>query len=268
MNNFASPPSTMVVKFGGNAMAGPATKALLTEIAAYQVAGSKVVLVHGGGPEIDRELERRGIASERIEGQRVTSAEILAVTEAVLCGTLNKALVRACIAQGIPAVGISGQDGSLLIAEKLVLDSHADLGYVGNVVRVQTELLHALLDQGFMPVIAPLAVAADGSTAYNVNGDTSAGAIAGALHADAFFLVTNVDRIRSNPDNPSSGIESMTLRNAQTFYQSEACRQSMKPKLAAAIHAVEAGTRAAYICTPRENTIASALSGESTAITP
>jgi len=288
MNNFASPSArqpapgdVFVVKYGGNAMTGTlATDAVLDEIAGYRDRGVRVVLVHGGGPEIDRALDHRGIVTERIEGQRITSAQTLAITESVLCGTLNKALVRACIARGIPAVGISGQDGSLLVAEKATLaqlqptaktsvsfdDAHVDLGFVGKVVDVRTKVVTTLLDAGFLSVIAPLAIAKDGQTAYNVNGDMSAGAIAGALQAKAFFLITNVDRVRLNPDDATSGIESMTLAQARDFYASDACRQSMRPKLAAAIGAVESGTRAAFICAPCQTTIARALAGEGTVI--
>jgi acetylglutamate kinase len=252
---------------------------LLAEVAEIVRAGGRVVLIHGGGPEIDRELAERQIPTVRVDGLRVTDAKTLAVTESVLCATVNKAIVRALTALNIPAVGISGQDGGLLICERSEAPCHpeqsaagassrdrGDLGFVGTVTRVNPAVITALLDAGFVPVIAPLGIAADGSTAYNVNGDTAAGAIAAALHAQTFILVTNVERVRRDPDDATSGIATMTLAQARTFLASDACRQSMKPKIAAAIAAVESGATA-HICAESPTTIANALTGTGTTIT-
>jgi acetylglutamate kinase len=224
------------------------------------------VLVHGGGPEIDRELAARNIPTVRVDGLRVTDAATLKVTEAALCGTVNKQLVRALLALGVPAVGLSGQDGALLPCHpELVEGSATSLGFVGAVTRVNPGILTALLDAGFLPVVAPLGVAEDGSTAYNVNADTAAGAIAAALHAQTFILVTNVERVRRDPDDAASGIERMTLAEAREFLASDACRQSMKPNIAAAITAAESGATA-HICAESQTTLATAKTG--TTITP
>ena len=288
-------PDLLVVKYGGNAIAEGASS-LLAELAARHRAGGRTVLVHGGGPEIDRELAARNIPTVRIDGLRVTDAATLRVTEATLCGTVNKQLVRALLAQGIPAAGLSAQDGALLVCKKAsVVDNpvianatskpeprHAersepktsavegqlpDLGFVGAVARVNPAVLIALLDAGFLPVVAPLGVAEDGSTAYNVNADTAAGAIAAALHAQTFILVTNVDRVRRDPDDANSGIERMTLAQAREFLASDACRQSMKPKIAAAITAAEAGATA-HICAESAHTITAAQANTGTTIAP
>ncbi len=242
-------------------MHGAADRALLREIAELMASGQRVVLVHGGGPEIDRALAERAIATRRVDGLRVTDEHVLKVTEAVLSGTVNKALVRSCYALGIPAVGLCGQDGAVLVCQP----ERASLGYVGKVVRVNCGALESLTSAGFLPVLAPLGIAADGSTAYNVNADTAAGAIAAALGADALLLVTDVARVLRDWRDPASGIDRMTVAQAARFHDSTACRQSMKPKVAAALAAARAGA-ASYICAPGERTIAAALAGNATRI--
>jgi acetylglutamate kinase len=259
--------SILVVKYGGAALDGAgAADPLLAEIAALHERGEQIVLVHGGGPEIDRALERHGIATERIDGQRVTDAATLEVVEAVLCATLNKRLVRAALALGIHAVGMSGQDGPTLIARRLQSAGGSDLGFVGEIVECTPHVVRALLDAGCIPVIAPLAVSQDGKQAYNVNADLAAAAIAAALRARAFVVVTNVARVLRDPDDPASGIDRFTPDEARAFAVSDACRSSMKPKLDAAADAVAGGAIAAYICAARPETIASALAGDATVI--
>ncbi|MGZ6120391.1 MAG: acetylglutamate kinase [Vulcanimicrobiaceae bacterium] len=256
----------IVVKYGGNAMGGGADDALLTEIDALRAARHQVVLVHGGGPEIDRALDARGIVSERVDGLRVTDAETLEVTEAVLCATLNKRIVRACLRRGIAAVGISGEDGALLTAAK-AHHPNGDLGYVGTISSVNPQPLQALLRAGFVPVVAPLAISEDASHAYNVNADTSAGAIAAALGADAFIALTNVERVLRDPANPSTAISLLSLPEAQAFSTSSGCQSSMRPKMQAAIAAVVGGASRAYICAAKPNAIAGALAGNATIVT-
>jgi acetylglutamate kinase len=256
----------LVIKYGGNAMGNGADEALLNEIDGLKAARHEVVLVHGGGPEIDRALDERGIASRRLDGLRVTDAATLEVTEAVLCATLNKRLVLACLQRGIPAVGISGEDGALLTAAKAYHES-GDLGYVGTISGVNPLVLNALLRAGFVPVVAPLAISADARHAYNVNADTSAGAIAAALGADAFIALTNVERVLRDPSDPSTAIPQLSLEEAQAFSISSGCQSSMRPKMQAAIAAVAGGASRAYICAAKPNAIATALAGNATIIT-
>ncbi len=256
MNEYATPLAAgfLVVKYGGNAMgteasgSGAVSDPVLREIARLWGAGTRIVLVHGGGPEIDRALVQRGIPTRRIDGMRVTDAPTLESTEAVLCGTINKRLVRDCTALGIPTAGISGQDGKTLVAGKLLPANGADLGFVGTVVACDQRLLRALLDAGFLPVVAPLAIAADAAHAYNVNADLAAAAVAGALKASAFILLTNVPRVLRDRDDPASGIDRLTLAEARAFATSDACEGGMKPKMDAAITALENGARTVRIC--------------------
>jgi acetylglutamate kinase len=171
------------VKYGGNAMATPprAADPLLDEIASLHKWGEAIVLVHGGGPEIDAALAQRGIQTMRIEGQRVTGAATLAVTEAVLCGTINKRIVRALQSLGVNAVGLSGQDAKTLVARRLRASNGEDLGYVGEIANVNTTLIESLLASRLLPVIAPLAIEETLANALNVNADAAAGAVAAAL---------------------------------------------------------------------------------------
>jgi len=244
----------------------PGSDPILEEVAALWRSGSAVVLVHGGGPDIDRALARRGIATQRVDGMRVTDAATLEVTEAVLCGAVNKRIVRQCLALGLPAAGISGEDGRTLIAERAVNSNGADLGYVGAIAAVDSRLLRALLDAGFLPVVAPLAIARDASHAYNVNADLAASAIAAALEVDAFVAITNVPRVLRELDDPSSGIECLTPEEAFRFVASDACSSSMKPKVAAAAAAARDGVGASYICSAKPSAIASALGGDATIV--
>ncbi|HVR46764.1 MAG TPA: acetylglutamate kinase [Candidatus Binatia bacterium] len=259
----------VVVKYGGGAMpAGQASKIdpILAEIVTLREAGSAIVLVHGGGPEIDAALARRGVESARIDGLRVTDAATLETTEAVLCATVNKRIVRAALALGIQAVGISGQDGDMLVADRAAGLRGHDLGYVGRIVATDVRLLRSLFDGGFVPVVAPLAVALDKAHAYNVNADHAAAAIAAALRADVFVAITNVPRVFRDANDPASGIDRLTADEALLFAGSAACRSSMKPKVESAARAVRGGASAAFICLAKPNAIAAAIGGDATII--
>ncbi|HEX3672348.1 MAG TPA: acetylglutamate kinase [Candidatus Cybelea sp.] len=260
---------TFVVKYGGAAMrtdGGAAEDPLLCEIAGLCASGARVVVVHGGGPEIDAALALRNIETERIDGMRVTDGATLGVVEATLCGTLNKRLVRAALALGLPAVGVSGEDGAMLAARRAVGASGRDLGYVGEIAETDVRVVRNLLDGGFLPIVAPLAVSREDWRPYNVNADLAAAAIAAALRADAFILATNVSRVRRDPQDASSGIDALTADEALRFIASDACRSSMKPKLQAAAEGVANGAARAYICSLKANTIAAALAGDATIV--
>lgn len=257
---------SLVVKYGGGAMpvagqTGP--DPILAEIAAL---GASVVLVHGGGPEIDAALAQRGIVTARLDGMRVTDAPTLDVTEAVLCASINKRMVRGALALGMPAVGISGEDAKTLVAQRAYGSHGEDLGYVGTIALTDVTLIRTLLDAGFLPVVAPLAVARDAAHAYNVNADLAAAAIAAALGVDAFIAVTNVPRVLRHADDPTSGIDRLTPNEAMRFAAGEACRSNMKPKLRAAAAAVKDGAAASYICALKPNAIVSALAGDATVV--
>ncbi len=252
------PRSTLVLKYGGSAMAGLPGEEVLAEVAALHAQGHGVLLVHGGGPEIDSALAAAGLASERIDGLRVTTEATLAVTEMVLCATINKRLVRALVAAGVRAVGISGEDDGLLRARRSQRYD-GKLGFVGEGVACEPRLLHALLAAGIVPVVAPLALSKDATHALNVNADEAAGAVAGAMRAAALLFVTDVARLRAVADDPASAIDRLTVAQARAFLLSDACRDGMRPKVRAAIAAHEAGVKAVYLCASGPEAIARAL---------
>jgi acetylglutamate kinase len=249
----------IVVKYGGNAMGAISGDPLLGDLAAAVADGARVVLVHGGGPHIDEALA--GTPQRRVAGLRVTDEHALAVIERVLCGGVNKALVRALAALGVRAVGVSGQDGALLVADPAVPIGGESLGFVGERPRVDPRLLEALLDAGFTPVVAPLAVSRDGTTALNVNADTAAGAIAGALAADAYVNATNVDQVLLRLDDPASALSRISANDARTNVARGAFAGGMQPKIESALDALERGARSAIICGSGAGVLRGALTG-------
>ncbi len=250
----------VVVKYGGNAMGAIAGDPLLSDIAAALADGTQVVLVHGGGPQIDEALS--GTPQRRVAGLRVTDEHALSVIERVLCASVNKALVRALRALGVRAVGVSGQDGSLLVAEPAASIGGESLGFVGERPRVDPRLLTALLGAGFTPVVAPLAISSDGATALNVNADTAAGALAGALAADAYVNATNVDRVLLRIDDPSSALSSISMNDARSNIARGNFAGGMQPKIESALDALERGARTAIICGSGAGVLRGALTGE------
>ena len=202
--------------------------------------------------------------TRRVDGLRVTDEATLEVTEAVLCATINKRLVRACAALGAKAVGISGEDADTLVAQTARGSHGEDLGYVGDVTACDPSLINLLLSANYLPIVAPLAVAPNDAHAFNVNADLAAAAVAGALRAQAFIMITNVERVRRDPKDASSGIDRLSLDEARAFMETPACEGGMKPKMQAAIAAVEAGASAAYICA--QQPIADILAGNATVI--
>lgn len=258
MHTYAIPSRVSIVKYGGSANPGAApSDPLLDEIAALHAAGERVVLLHGGGPEIDAALRERGIEGERIDGLRATDERSLAVIEMVLCATINKRIVRALQDRGVPAVGISGQDGGTLRARRSTrFDGR--LGSVGERVACDPHLLAALLAMPTIPVLAPLALEIDKAAALNVNADEAAAAVAAIFPESALFFVTDIARVRSIAEDPRSGIDRLTLSTARAFLASEQCRDGMRPKLRAAIAACEGGAEAAYICLARPGALRAA----------
>ena len=195
----------VVVKYGGNAMLNEELKqAVMEDIVLLSTIGIKVVLVHGGGPEINHMLERVGKESKFIDGLRYTDAETMEIVQMVLTGKLNKEIVGILLQKGGKAVGLSGVDSGLLRARK----TEKDLGFVGDVTEVNPEILNSLLDKGFIPVVSTVALGEQGDNArYNINADTAAAKIAAALHAEKFVQLTNVAGILRNIEAPSTLIK-------------------------------------------------------------
>ena len=257
----------LVVKYGGNAMgAAEALDPVLQDCAAFALAGGSLVLVHGGGPQIDAALRLRGVDSVRVAGLRVTDAVTLEATEQVLCGTVNKALVRLMLAQGVKAVGISGEDGASVRASMTRGPQGEELGFVGKVTSVDPGPFQALLRGGYTPIVAPLAVDDATGGALNVNADETAGAIAGALAADAYIVVTNVERVRRAAGRPETAIDRIDRVDAQAYVNDGTFDGGMRPKILGAIEALGAGAKRALICGAKPSAISLALDGDATEI--
>lgn len=229
----------IVLKIGGNDIDDPA---FLRALAAY-VAGleTPVVIVHGGGKEIGALQQRMGVEPRWVDGLRVTDEETLAVVEMVLCGRVNKRLVRQFIAAGVDAEGLSGTDRGLLRARKLVSE-HGDLGRVGRVTAVRGEVLLEMLARGVIPVVAPLALGDDGEP-FNVNADHAAAAIAQAIGAAEIVFLTNVRAVLVN-DLPQP---SLSQRQAEQLIADGTIFGGMVPKVQTALHAVKLGVPRAVI---------------------
>jgi acetylglutamate kinase len=253
----------IVLKYGGNAMTAGAVDPVLDELAQLARDGTSVVLVHGGGPQIDAALREKGIVEERIEGLRVTSAAARDVVEAVLCGSVNKELVRGLLGRGARAFGFSGEDGAILTARRMVV-AGGDLGFVGEPAGVDADLLRGVLSLGVLPVIAPLGLDPDAGVALNLNADTAAGAIAAALRADAYVVLTNVAGVRRDRDDPGSVIPRLTVAAAGGFLADGTFSDGMRPKMRAAIDAVAGGARRALIGAADRGGIAALLAGSGT----
>ena len=255
----------IVLKYGGNAMAAEGSEdPTLDEVAALAEVGERVVLVHGGGPQIDAELRAKAIEEERVQGLRVTGATTRDVVEYVLCGSVNKALVRALARRGAKAVGISGEDGGLLAARRAGAVDGVDLGYVGEIAAVDPAAARALLDAGFVVVVAPLGTDVTGGGPLNCNADTAAGALAGALGADAYVVITNVAGVRRDLHDLGSVIPRLTVAEAEGFLADGTFADGMIPKMRAAIDAVRGGARRAVVAGAGPGAIAAALRGAGT----
>ena len=256
----------LVVKYGGHAIAAGAGDPVLDECAARFADGDRIVIVHGGAPQIDAAARRQALVERRIAGLRVTDPATLEVVEAVLCGTVNKALVRALLARGARAAGLCGQDGALLRARRIAGPLGEDLGAVGEIEHVDARILNALLAGGFLPVVAPLALDGASGEPLNVNADTSAGAIAAALAADAYVVVTAVPRVLRARDDPRSGIDRLERGAAERGLANGAFDGGMGPKIRSALQALEGGVGRAVICGTSQAPIAGALRGEGTEV--
>ena len=254
---------TIVVKYGGNAMLNDDLKnKVLQDIVFLQCAGMRPVVVHGGGPEITRMLMQAGKKSEFVSGLRVTDAESVGIAEMALVGKINTDLVARLNTLGGKAVGLNGKDATLIQAKKHLADVYengevnlVDIGYVGNVEKVNTELIDVLLNAGFIPVIAPTGVGAQGET-YNINADSVAGEVAGALKAEKLLVLTDVRGIYSDYRDENSFISTLTFEKAQELIIRGNIHGGMIPKVRACITALSGGAKKTHIIDGRaEHTI-------------
>ncbi len=239
---------TVVVKYGGSLMpsasnGAPAGDALIEDLVLLKGAGVDPVLVHGGGPEITRMLDRLGKRSRFVDGLRVTDEDTMEVVEMVLAGRANKALVSMIAAAGGSAVGISGKDGRVLQARKL--DRPEDLGQVGEVEAVDATLIRLLSGNGFIPVVASIGIGADGRS-FNLNADHAAGALAAALGASKFVLLTDVPGVRGSGDG-GEVLSTLQAAEARRLIREGVIARGMIPKVEACLAALEAGVPTAHI---------------------
>ena len=233
----------VVVKYGGNAMINEELKQqVMQDIVLLWLIGVKVVLVHGGGPAINEVMEKYGKKPEFVDGLRVTDKETIDIVQMVLSGKVNKTLVNLIESKGGRAMGISGMDGRLIEAEM----KDERLGYVGNVVNIRPEPIMDLLEKGYIPVVSTIGCDKDGN-AYNINGDTAAAFIAGAINAERLIMMTDIAGILKDKDDPSSLIPQITVSEAQSLYRDGTISGGMIPKVGCCIEAIYKGVHKVII---------------------
>ena len=229
----------VVIKYGGNAMINEHLKEqVMEDIALLWLIGVKVVLVHGGGPEINELMDKLGKKPEFVGGLRVTDKETVDIVQMVLAGKVNKTLVNLIETKGGKAMGISGMDGRLIEAK--IKDER--LGYVGKITNVNITPVIDLLEKGYIPVISTIGCDKQGN-AYNINGDTAAAFIAGALHAERLFMMTDVAGILRDKDDPSSLITEITIDEAEQLGREGIISGGMIPKVDCCIEAIHKGVK-------------------------
>lgn len=235
----------VVVKYGGNAMLNDELKtAVMEDIVLLNTIGIKVVLVHGGGPEINHMLERIGKESKFVDGLRYTDGETMEIVQMVLTGKLNKEIVSRLLQKGGKAVGLSGVDSGLLKAKK----SEKDLGFVGDVTETNPEILLSLLDLGFIPVVSTVAIGEENESAiYNINADTAAAKIAVALKAEKFVQLTNVPGILRNIEDSESLIKRIEKTAIGSMKATGVIAGGMIPKVDCCLTALEGGVPRTHI---------------------
>ena len=233
----------VVVKYGGNAMTDEQLKQqVMEDIVLLWLIGVNVVLVHGGGPEISDTMQALGKEPEWIDGLRVTDAETADIVQMVLAGKVNKTLVGLLQAQGGNAMGICGIDGGLI----RVRQKDPRLGYVGEITEINLSPIIDLLEDGYIPVVSTLGVDETGST-YNINGDTAAAFIAGALQAERLILMTNINGIRRDENDPDSLITGITVDEARSLQDEGIVTGGMIPKVECCVDAIESGVQSVVI---------------------
>lgn len=247
---------TVVVKYGGNAMINDTLKEkVMEDIALMRFVGIHPVIVHGGGPEITWFLKKLGKESSFVSGLRVTDAETAEVAEMVLDGKINSEIVKRMNRRGVRAVGISGEDANLIRARKKLATVYeddgtapkkVDIGYVGEVESINTDILQTLINNDYVPVIAPIGVGADGEN-YNINADYVAAKVAGALKAERLMLLTDVEGVYKDFNNKDSFISILSATEAREYIRDGIIKGGMIPKIEACLEAMDEGVAKAHI---------------------
>jgi acetylglutamate kinase len=237
--------TTLVVKIGGEALDDPRLAEVVAEdLALLSLVGIRLVVVHGGGPQINAALARAGLESQFVGGLRVTGDPEMEIVRQVLVGSINADLVARLRKAGAHAVGLSGNDGGMFVAERTSGPDGEDLGRVGRIVAVDPSLARSLLEQGYVPVVATVAPDADG-LALNVNADLVAGPLAGALRAEKLVYLTNVEGLYRDLGDRGSLISTLSLRELTEMLPT--LSSGMKPKASSAAHALQGGVKKVHI---------------------
>ena len=234
----------VVIKYGGNAMINEELKdAVIQDVVLLNLIGIKVVLVHGGGPEIKEMLEKTGKESKFIDGLRVTDDETMDIVQMVLCGKVNKNLVSLLDKQGGKGVGLGGMDGNLFKAKKL----DDKYGNVGEIVDVDPTIINDLLDQGFIPVVSSVAASIDSDSNYNINADLAASKLAIALKAKKLILLTDIMGLMKDPNDESTLIEELKVSQVPIYQKEGIIKGGMIPKVNCCVEAVREGVKSVNI---------------------
>ncbi len=238
---------TVVVKYGGNAMIDSAiTRTIMQDIVLLKYVGVNPIVVHGGGPEINRVLSNLDIESKFHNGLRITDKDSIEVVEMVLTGKINNNIVAELNMLGGSAVGLCGKDAKLIEAEKKAPTDGVDLGYVGEVKAINHKVLELLSQDEYIPVVAPIGIGPDGHT-YNINADTVAGEIAAALKAEKLIFLTDIDGIYRDPDNPDSLLSVVMVDEVYRLIDKGIISGGMIPKVMGCIKGIEKGVNRTHI---------------------
>ena len=237
---------TIVIKYGGNDMINDElTKTVINDIILMKCIGINPIIVHGGGPDISNTLTQMNHESKFINGLRYTDEITITVAQMVLAGKVNKDLVKLIEKNGGKAIGLSGIDGSLIKAKKLTND--IDLGFVGEITSVNTELLNLSMNSGYIPVVSSIAIGENDTNSYNINADTCASKIASALKAEKLILLTDVPGVMTNPDDSSTLISTLRLHQIPKLTVDKVIKGGMIPKINCCVESVRMGVKKAHI---------------------
>ncbi|KHM53014.1 acetylglutamate kinase [Anaerovibrio lipolyticus] len=251
---------TIVIKYGGNAMINEELKQkVMEDVSLLKYVGMRPVIVHGGGPDITQFLKKVGKQSAFVSGLRVTDEETVEIAEMVLDGKVNSDIVNMLNCRGVKAVGLSGKDAGLIRASKKLAtvydeagkQANVDIGYVGQVAAIDTSILDTLLDNGYIPVIAPIGVGDDGES-YNINADYVAAEIAGALKAEKLLLLTDTEGVYKDFEDKDTFISTLTVAEAKDYIKTGIIYGGMIPKIEACLKSIESGTNKVHIIDGRQ----------------
>jgi len=238
---------TIVVKYGGNAMVSEELrKAVISDIILLKLVGINVVVVHGGGPEINHMLDKIGKESKFVDGLRYTDQETMDIVQMVLCGKVNKDLVATLNEAGGKAVGLCGLDGDMLKAKRRIINGK-DYGLVGDVVEVDPTVINNAIANDYIPVISTVAHGIDGESSYNINADTAAAQIAAAVGAEKLILLTDIRGLLRDPKDESTLIPNLRIDEVDDLIEQRIIKGGMIPKIACCVDAVKAGVHRTHI---------------------